>query len=58
MPILRMKVAQSAQRWSPNALVPQAAHSYTVIGRRGIPGAGTTTGMTAGWRRRQAFLRQ
>ena len=41
------------------ALAPQEAHSYTVIGRRGIPAAGTTMGTGASWwRRRQDFLRQ
>jgi hypothetical protein len=58
-PTLVMKAPHSSQRCTPNALVSQVGHAYTVSDRLGTPGAGTTTGAAVvWWRRRQAFFRQ
>ena len=53
------KAPQVSHRCWPNARVPQPAHSYTVIGRRGRPRAGTTITLGRAWcRRRHAVFRQ
>ncbi len=53
------KAPQVSHRCWPNARVPQPAHSYTVIGRRGRPRAGTTITLGGAWcRRRHAVFRQ